>query len=76
MRQSFPESVLGSFTVAAEDAIGPDAGTVLVDATDFFTSRRAQRGRCAGKTGLLQTGYGSISDRHRRHQGISQEHRG
>jgi hypothetical protein len=37
VRQSFPESVLGSFTVAAEDAIGPDAGTVLVDATDFFT---------------------------------------
>jgi hypothetical protein len=37
VRQSFPESVLGSFTVAAEDAVGPDAGAVLVDATDFFT---------------------------------------
>jgi hypothetical protein len=37
VRQSFPESVLGSFTVAAENAVGSaDAGAVLVDATDFF----------------------------------------
>jgi hypothetical protein len=36
VRQSFPESVLGSFTVAAENAVGPDAGAVLVDATEFF----------------------------------------
>jgi len=37
VRQSFPESVLGSFTVAAENAAGSaDAGAVLVDATDFF----------------------------------------
>jgi Met-zincin/Domain of unknown function (DUF5117) len=37
VRQSFPESILASFTVAAEN--GPDApsaGAVLVDATDFF----------------------------------------
>jgi hypothetical protein len=37
VRQSFPESVLGSFTVEAENA--PTAGqhgAVLVDATDFF----------------------------------------
>ena len=37
VRQSFPESVLGSFTVAAENPAGSaDAGAVLVDATDFF----------------------------------------
>jgi len=37
VRQSFPESVLASFTVAAENAVGAaDAGAVLVDATDFF----------------------------------------
>jgi hypothetical protein len=34
VRQSFPESVLAGFSVAAEDAGG--AGAVLVDATDFF----------------------------------------
>ena len=33
VRQSFPESILGSFGVAAENAEG---GSVLVDATDFF----------------------------------------
>jgi hypothetical protein len=37
VRQSFPESIIGSFTVAAENAAGSsDAGAVLVDATDFF----------------------------------------
>ena len=37
VRQSFPESIIGSFTVAAENAPGAaDAGAVLVDATDFF----------------------------------------
>jgi hypothetical protein len=37
VRQSFPESVIGSFTVAAENAAGPnETGAVLVDATDFF----------------------------------------
>jgi Met-zincin/Domain of unknown function (DUF5117) len=36
VRQSFPESIIGSFTVVAEDARGADAGAVLVDATDFF----------------------------------------
>jgi hypothetical protein len=37
VRQSFPESILGSFSVAAENAAGSaDAGAVLVDATDFF----------------------------------------
>ena len=36
VRQSFPESILGSFTVVAEDAGGASAGAVLVDATDFF----------------------------------------
>jgi hypothetical protein len=33
VRQSFPESILGGFTVAAEN---PATGAVLVDATDFF----------------------------------------
>ena len=37
VRQSFPESIIGSFTVAAENTPGAaDAGAVLVDATDFF----------------------------------------
>ncbi len=37
VRQSFPESILGSFTVAAENSAGSaDSETVLVDATDFF----------------------------------------
>jgi Met-zincin/Domain of unknown function (DUF5117) len=37
VRQSFPESIIGSFTVAAENASGSSAaGAVLVDATDFF----------------------------------------
>ena len=35
VRQSFPESILGSFTLAAEHS-GTEAGAVLVDATDFF----------------------------------------
>src|ERR1700733_3032839 len=37
VRQSFPESVLGSFAVVAENPGGAvNAGAVLVDATDFF----------------------------------------
>ncbi|MDP9009571.1 MAG: zinc-dependent metalloprotease [Pseudomonadota bacterium] len=36
VRQSFPESIIGSFTVVAEDAAGASAGSVLVDATEFF----------------------------------------
>ncbi len=42
VRQSFPESILGSFTVTAESpaaaggGAGAAAGAVLVDATDFF----------------------------------------
>jgi Met-zincin/Domain of unknown function (DUF5117) len=37
VRQSFPESILGAFGVAAENAgDGPNSGAVLVDATDFF----------------------------------------
>jgi hypothetical protein len=35
VRQSFPESILGSFNVAAEN-YASEAGAVLVDATDFF----------------------------------------
>ncbi len=35
VRQSFPESILGSFTVAAENSAAA-SGAVLVDATDFF----------------------------------------
>jgi hypothetical protein len=35
VRQSFPESILGSFTVAAENSAAAN-GRVLVDATDFF----------------------------------------
>jgi hypothetical protein len=34
--QSFPESILASFTVAAEDVSGGAPAVVLVDATDFF----------------------------------------
>jgi hypothetical protein len=34
VRQSFPESVLAGFSVAAQN--GTDSGAVLVDATDFF----------------------------------------
>jgi len=38
VRQSFPESILGGFAVAAENPGGAtNAGAVLVDATDFFT---------------------------------------
>src|ERR1700722_13265226 len=36
VRQSFPESILGSFTVVAEDAGGAGAGAGLGDAPDFF----------------------------------------
>jgi hypothetical protein len=37
VRQSFPESVLAAFTVAAEDTASAENGAaVLVDATDFF----------------------------------------
>jgi Met-zincin/Domain of unknown function (DUF5117) len=37
VRQSFPESIIGSFTVAAENSPGSaGAGAVLVDATEFF----------------------------------------
>ena len=37
MRQSFPESIIGSFTVAAETPSGAaEAGAVLIDATEFF----------------------------------------
>ena len=35
VRQSFPESILGGFTVAAENSAA-SGGAVLVDATDFF----------------------------------------
>jgi hypothetical protein len=34
--QSFPESILASFTVAAENVSGGASAAVLVDATDFF----------------------------------------
>ena len=37
IRQSFPESILAGFTIAAEDpAANGNSGTILVDATDFF----------------------------------------
>jgi len=36
VRQSFPESIVGGFTVAAENTGAADTGAVLVDATDFF----------------------------------------
>jgi hypothetical protein len=36
VRQSFPESILGSFTLAAENSAGAQPEAVLVDATDFF----------------------------------------
>src|SRR5271170_1259178 len=36
VRQSFPESVLAGFSVAAENAAAANAGAVLVDATEFF----------------------------------------
>ena len=37
IHQSFPESILAGFTIAAEDpAANGNSGTILVDATDFF----------------------------------------
>jgi hypothetical protein len=36
VRQSFPESVLAGFSIAAQNGAGTDSGAVLVDATDFF----------------------------------------
>ncbi len=36
VRQSFPESILGGFTLAAENSSAAGPGAVLVDATDFF----------------------------------------
>jgi hypothetical protein len=37
VRQSFPESILASFSIEAENPLSaPDGGTLLVDATDFF----------------------------------------
>ncbi len=39
VRQSFPESILAAFTIAAEDGTAAGAaGSVLVDATDYFLS--------------------------------------
>jgi hypothetical protein len=36
VRQSFPESVLAGFSIAAQDSAGAEPGAVLVDATEFF----------------------------------------
>ncbi len=51
VKQSFPESVLFGFTVAAEDA----SGAVLVDATDFFV--RDAHGVAEILAGLKQGAY-------------------
>ena len=50
VRQSFPESILGSFTVAAENS-APESGAVLVDATDFFLRDVHGVGEALGKQG-------------------------
>jgi Met-zincin/Domain of unknown function (DUF5117) len=50
VRQSFPESILGSFTVAAENSAAL-AGAVLVDATDFFLRDAHGVSEALGKQG-------------------------
>ena len=52
VRQSFPESILGSFTLAAENSTAA-AGAVLVDATDFFLRDVHGVSEALGKAGSL-----------------------
>jgi hypothetical protein len=51
VRQSFPESVLGSFTVAAENSA---SAAVLVDATDFFLRDVHGVSEALGKQGVYK----------------------
>jgi hypothetical protein len=53
VRQSFPESVLGSFTIAAENT-APGAAAVLVDATDFFLRDVHGVSEALGKQGVYK----------------------
>lgn len=52
-RQSFPESILGSFTLAAENS-GAAAGAVLVDGTDFFLRDVHGVSEALGKQGVYK----------------------
>ncbi len=74
VKQSFAQSVLWGFTVAAES---PD-GTVLVDATDFFLhDGHGVADRLTNlKAGRISRRCHALCDRTRRHKGISEEHRG
>ncbi len=76
VRQSFPESIIGSFAVAAENTAGASAGGGPRGRHGILPARRAWRGRCAGETRALQAGCGALRDSHRRDQGVSDEHRG
>jgi len=51
VRQSFPESVLAGFSVAAENAAAANAGAVLVDATEFFLRDAHGVGEALAKQG-------------------------
>ncbi|HEY2462486.1 MAG TPA: zinc-dependent metalloprotease [Steroidobacteraceae bacterium] len=53
VRQSFPESILGSFTVAAENSAS-GSGAVLVDATDFFLRDVHNVAEALGKQGTYK----------------------
>jgi hypothetical protein len=53
VRQSFPESILGGFSVAAENSAA-EAGAVLVDATDFFVRDVHGVSEALGKQGAYK----------------------
>ncbi|HTB87428.1 MAG TPA: zinc-dependent metalloprotease [Steroidobacteraceae bacterium] len=53
VRQSFPESILGSFNVAAENSAS-EAAAVLVDATDFFLRDVHGVSEALGKQGVYK----------------------
>jgi hypothetical protein len=76
VRQSFPESILASFSVVAENAGGTDSGPVVGGCHRFFCARFARRVRGVAETGRLQARRGTIRDCHRSNQSISEEYRG
>jgi hypothetical protein len=53
VRQSFPESILGSFTVVAENSAA-EGGAVLVEATDFFSRDVHGVSEALGKQGAYK----------------------
>jgi len=53
VRQSFPESILGGFSVAAENSAA-EAGAVLVDATEFFVRDVHGVSEALGKQGAYK----------------------